>query len=434
MSNWAAMRARMRDAVPPVDARPSKSPRASIIERRVGLLDPRPARGDERAMRAARDSHASTPRARAETEASRLRAVSSACASFQRACERRLGKRWCSALEGWLATADATTPAFPRGEKSRAFLVGKLRANGASDAEAETTCEAMMRMMEAREREVGRDAGNAREREARAEVARTREGDVVVLRLGKTSVRLNREHFDKLCALYEMSRGGVDEGAFLRAAYAVVARYDAAQGGQFRFAGGHHTALHGEVFDVLRDAFGVSCELFASPLNCRWPRYCSRYFDVDGPFGSLGDYSRFRPSRGSYEVNPPFDEDVVVAAANHLVSCLESASDALTFVVITPYWVNRPCWETMARSTFCSHVEVIDVREHGYYEGAQHRKASKYRRATSDTSVIFLQTPRARETNAVTAEKIELMRAAFRPKTDATSSRKSKKQKCENRQ
>ena len=212
------MRARTRDAVPPVDARPSKSPRASIIERRVGLLDPRPARGDERAMRAARDSHASTPRARAEMEASRLRAVSSACASFQRACERRLGKRWCSALEGWLATADATTPAFPRGEKSRAFLVGKLRANGASDAEAETTCEAMMRMMEAREREVGRDAGNARESEARAEVARTREGDVVVLRLGKTSVRLNREHFDKLRALYEMSRGGVDEGAFLRAA------------------------------------------------------------------------------------------------------------------------------------------------------------------------------------------------------------------------
>ena len=154
-----------------------------------------------------------------------------------------------------------------------------------------------MRMMEAREREVGRDAGNARESEARAEVARTREGDVVVLRLGKTSVRVNREHFDKLRALYEMSRGGVDEGAFLRAAYAVVARYDAAQGGQFRFAGGHHTALHGEVFDVLRDAFGVSCELFASPLNCRWPRYCSRYFDVDGPFGSLGDYSRFRPSR-----------------------------------------------------------------------------------------------------------------------------------------
>ncbi len=166
------MRARARGDVPPVDARPSTSTRArdatSIIERRAGLLDARPARGDERAMRAARESHASTPRARAEIEASRLRAVSSACAAFQRACERRLGKRWCSVLEAWLATADATTPLFPRGEGSRSFFMGKLRANGASDAEAETTCEAMTTMMEARARGGTRNANRARERGASA--------------------------------------------------------------------------------------------------------------------------------------------------------------------------------------------------------------------------------------------------------------------------
>jgi len=472
MSNWAAMRARMRGetvspAVPSLspparaDERSSarttdaRSPSASkrrrdatsstrgaaaraTVERRDGLLDARPARGDDDAMRRARESHAGTSAVSlvsgtaaatlANAEASRLRAMSRGCARFQRACEKILGKRWCSAYEEWLATADAKAPLLPRGERSRAFLAGKLRASGASDGEADTTCASMMSMMEECARVMERESASA---SASALVEKTSEGDVVLLGLGTTTVRLNREHFDKLRALYEVSSGVIesprDEATFLLATYAVVARYDAAQGGQFRFAGGHHTALHGDVFDVLRDAFGVSCELFASPLNCRWPRYCSRYFDVDGPFGSLGDYSRFRPSRGSYEVNPPFDENVVVDTANHLISCLESASDALTFVVITPYWINRPCWEIMARSPFCSHVEVIDVREHGYYEGAQHRKASKYRRATSDTSVIFLQTSRARETNAVTAEKIELMREAFRPKTDESSSRRKKK-------
>ena len=44
--------------------------------------------------------------------------------------------------------------------------------------------------------------GNARESEARAEVARTREGDVVVLRPRNTSVRVNRRHFDKLRARF----------------------------------------------------------------------------------------------------------------------------------------------------------------------------------------------------------------------------------------
>tara|TARA_B110000003_G_scaffold243005_1_gene251163 strand:+ start:78 stop:272 length:195 start_codon:yes stop_codon:yes gene_type:complete len=62
---------------------------------------------------------------------------------------------------------------------------------------------------------------------------------------------------------------------------------------------------------------------------------------------------------------------------------------------------------------------VISVREHGYYEGAQHRKKSRYRLATSDTSVLFLQNESAVESNPVTDEKISLLREAFRAKRDA---------------
>ena len=34
----------------------------------------------------------------------------------------------------------------------------------------------------------------------------------------------------------------------------------------------------------------MSSELFASPLNCRFPRFCSAALDADAPFGSLGSF------------------------------------------------------------------------------------------------------------------------------------------------
>ena len=34
----------------------------------------------------------------------------------------------------------------------------------------------------------------------------------------------------------------------------------------------------------------VSSELFASPLNCRFPRFCSAAADADAPFGSAGSF------------------------------------------------------------------------------------------------------------------------------------------------
>jgi phosphorylated CTD-interacting factor 1 len=41
---------------------------------------------------------------------------------------------------------------------------------------------------------------------------------------------------------------------------------------------------------------GVEAEGFASPLNCRWLRYCSAFPDTDAPFGSLGSFFGFRPN------------------------------------------------------------------------------------------------------------------------------------------
>jgi len=336
---------------------------------------------------------------------------------FERVAGPHLGKRWCSAFEEWLASASEDEPLVPAGDGGGDALAKKLRAKKDASDEA---VDAVVRVMMLKATECARVMRNEFRGPATSVSKEERADGVVSLRVGKTEVRLNGDHFEKLKTLYaNASSKEFVENDFLFDAFAMVCRYDAAAGGQFRFSGGSQASLHGQVFDVLRDCFKVECELFASPLNCRWPMYYSKYGDVDKPFGSLGDFRACKPSGGAFEANPPFDEDVVARMAEHLFECLDAASSALTFVVVTPHWPNRPCWEKMRRSKFCSRAEVISVREHGYYEGAQHRKKSRYRLATSDTSVLFLQNESAVESNPVTDEKISLLREAFRAKRDA---------------
>ena len=358
----------------------------------------------------------------ARVEAARLRFVTHMCMCFERACGARIGKRWCSSYEEWIATARETV-LIPTSEASRSALAEKLAKHGAGEAEIEESCEVMM----VKSRELARNL--ARERSHRSagsleeeKVRLKRDEASVTLALGSTSVRVNAEHFDKLRKLYERCNDAMREDAFITATFAMVCRYDAAQGGQVRFAGGHHTALHGEAFDVLRDGLGCGMELFASPLNCRWPKFCSAHGDVDAPFGSVGSYDGFAPKRGCYEVNPPFEPALVANVAKHLDARLADADaldESLTFIVVTPHWPNRPCWEALRRSRFCRRVEVIPLREHGYYEGAQHRKKSKYRLSSCDSSLIFLQSASGTRATPVTDAVVRRLRMAFAPKKDA---------------
>ena len=84
-------------------------------------------------------------------------------------------------------------------------------------------------------------------------------------------------------------------------------------------------AVHAPVLDALHTHFGTCMECFASPLNCRWPRFCSLFADTDGPFGSLGSFFRFAPARGSFEANPPFDKACVARMAAHMFKLLLQA-------------------------------------------------------------------------------------------------------------
>ena len=94
--------------------------------------------------------------------------------------------------------------------------------------------------------------------------------------------------------------------------FSLLLRYDTLEGAGFQ------AAIPGQVFDVLNRDFGANLELFASPLNSRYGRFCSAFPDVDSPFGSIGTAWSFRPISGSFEANPPFADSVIKKMAEHL--------------------------------------------------------------------------------------------------------------------
>ena len=197
-------------------------------------------------------------------------------------------------------------------------------------------------------------------------------GPLLALRVNalKPYMTVSKAHAGKLRALYcRHSLGGApplpaegepEHAAFLAATFAVLARYEALGGA------GYQAALGEAAFDVLRDDLGVGCEAFASPLNCRYGRFCSAFPDVDAPFGSLGSFFDFKPTRGSFEMNPPFVPEVLLAAAEHAEALLRDAEKAggrLSFVVVVPAWRDCEYWRALNDSAFARPLATERARD-----------------------------------------------------------------------
>ena len=80
-----------------------------------------------------------------------------------------------------------------------------------------------------------------------------------------------------------------------------------------------------------------------------WP--CSAHFDVDASFGSLGSFFDFWPCTGSYEVNPPFVDSVMIRAVQHCEALLKQASSAT-------------CMNTAAMSSQCASSANMPTASH----------------------------------------------------------------------
>ena len=181
-------------------------------------------------------------------------------------------------------------------------------------------------------------------------------------------------------------------------------------------------AADGDVFDALLKYFDAAFECFASPLNCRYGRFCSAFDDTDRLFGSCGSFFNFHPRQGSFQANPPFVDSVILAMAKHMEELL-TISDAeslpLSFVVIVPTWSDTPGHGALESAAHLKHQIQINQADHGYVEGKQALRKTRYRVASFHTSIFWLQSSAGASRWPVTDESVEALRAAFAPKQAA---------------
>lgn len=181
------------------------------------------------------------------------------------------------------------------------------------------------------------------------------------------------------------------ERKFLLSALWLLLRYESIG------CAGMHAAIGGGVHAVLRARLGVRFECCASPLNAYHgaAAYCSAFSDTDAAFGSVGSFSGFEPTRGAFELNPPFVPGLIDAAADHVLRLLSRAaavSEPLTFVLVLPGWVDSLGYAAVAHSPHTRKQLVVAAVDHGFVDGAVHARPSSYRQSPFDTCVFVCQT------------------------------------------
>ncbi len=281
------------------------------------------------------------------------------------------------------------------------------------------------------------------------------------------SFKISKLHFQKLQILYDRHNpNSIDlrehMNAFYCALFTLLTRYDLLEGG------GLQSAIGGHVFDVLLEYFDCKVECFASPFNCRYGKFChpsrrmthdnrcmyeivsspfislyfkERYFsafqDTDEAFGSLGSFFNFDFEKltdgGCFQANPPFASDFILQMCQRMETILlsndnEESSPPLMFVVFVPAWQESTGWQALSKAKSLVHHLFLSQKEnlHFYCEGTQHRRLKgRYRVASFDTSVFFLQNRTGRNKWSVTEEMLDQLRNAFGSNPEELSSSSS---------
>ena len=231
------------------------------------------------------------------------------------------------------------------------------------------------------------------------------------------SLKINETHYIKLQMLFDRFNAdsaslSEHRGRFASDIFALLCRYDMLEGG------GLQSSLTGDVFDVLLEHFDCRTECFASPFNCRYERFCSAFPDTDMAFGSLGSFFDFDPTPegGCFQANPPFISGFIEMMQERMDFLLKSTSKKpLMFIVFIPAWKETSGWKALNESQYLTRHLLLSQKSdpHFYCEGTQHRRRGRYRVATFDTSVFFLQNSTARDRWPVTDEILGDLTFAF---------------------
>ncbi len=220
---------------------------------------------------------------RAATE---LRAVAALGEHFRRTTTALGGRKAHAHYEAWLWAArgicEASAPVLPArcAPAAAAELTRKLLLAGVTPESARCVCDGLAQRCASLAAEVDSRAAAAA-RSVGAGVARAEREGLIDLSACGEQVSCTTAHYAKLRALFRLGGGECEEELAARA-FCVLARLLALQGGEER-AGGMQGACPPAVFDVLRRDLDVRLELFASPLNARYPRYCSAAVSAPPP-------------------------------------------------------------------------------------------------------------------------------------------------------
>ena len=187
-----------------------------------------------------------------------------------------------------------------------------------------------------------------------------------------------------------------DQPRIRMAIYCCLSRYEALRGA------GYQCAVPGIAFDAAsKCGLGTTIECFASPLNCRYRRYCSAFPDIEHQFGSVGSFfddNSFNPNEGSFEANPPFVPETMDAMGDKIQRLLDDPKRGpLSFLVVIPAWgAGSAFCQKLQKSSHTRANALIPAADHAYYDGAQHTKLahseeSLLRPSSWDTAVILMQ-------------------------------------------
>jgi hypothetical protein len=88
----------------------------------------------------------------------------------------------------------------------------------------------------------------------------------------------------------------------------------------------------------IKKYLNIKMELFGSAINTS-NRYCSLFYDIEKFFGSMGNFFDIDIQRGYFEVNPPYEDDVmnnVFIKISDSLKKAEKTKEPLLFLFIIP--------------------------------------------------------------------------------------------------
>jgi len=147
--------------------------------------------------------------------------------------------------------------------------------------------------------------------------------------------------------------------------------------------GGQQWGIPFKHYDKLYNNYDVRYEGFTSPLNSRIIRYtngkfCSLFYDVDKPFGSIGnffDIDMLKHNNTGWCINPPYIDELLIKSAKKCIESIIKARELkinLFIFFIMPGWFDSIAYEILSTFQFKKYEEIL--LENSYFYEYKNKK------------------------------------------------------------